>query len=386
MRMNRLLSSLSIISALFLIGCSASPSPAVSKWPDVADFTLPFPSIGEGVVWGKIDTGEVVVSACDLPRGSQYGDDPYPNSRLLLLRPDGSMEEFYRPPEELVEAQHVVAEGNWIVWTVADRMYALDRKSGKRQEIPAKLGLMTNLSLSDGKAVWREDEGPHNGHLKMWDLERNQLLELKNIPEPTSDSHTMAVYCKGKLFTCTPSTLVLLDLEKGQALKAFDWKGETWPGTTEYGPWRLYLAGHHLAWIELGKLAQPNRGGTDMCSRLVVVDLQTGDMSILGQGGKEQPEGGNAITAALTDQFVAWRGWPKDSFSRDSIESKIFLYYFSDKRQASFAGTPGGGQVPVALDEETIAWLTLSPAWFESPKPLESVALRIVRPMEVKTP
>lgn len=370
---------------ILLIGFIVSCSFQVVKWPDSADITLPLPSVGEGHVCGQIDTGELVIAANDLPRGSKYGDNPYPNFRLLFLSPDGRLEEFYRPPEDLV-AQHVVAEGHWVVWTVADRMYALNRKSGKREEIPAKLGLMTNPSLSEGKAVWREDEGVHSGHLKMWDLERNQLLELKNIPEPTSDSHTLAVYRKGKLFTCTPSTLVLLDLEKGQTLKTFDWKEETWPGTADFGPWRLYLADHHLAWIELGKLAQLNKDGTDMCSRLVVVDLETGEKEILGQGGKEQPEGGNAITAALTDQFVAWRGWPRDSFSRDSIESKIFLYYFSDKRQVALAGTPGGGQVPVALDEGTIAWLTLSPAWFESPKPLESVTLRIVRPMEIGRP
>ncbi|MDI6869616.1 MAG: hypothetical protein QMD88_08610 [Coprothermobacterota bacterium] len=382
----RLLAALWIFLALFLVGCSTPPSPAVSIWPDVTDFTLPLPSIGEGNVCGQIDTGELVIAACDLPRGSQYGNDPYPNSRLLLLRPDGSLEEFYRSPEELVEAQHVVAEGNWIVWTVADRMYALDRESEKRQEIPAKLGLMNNLSLSDGKAVWREDEEAHSGHLKMWDLERNQLLELENIPEPTSDFHTLAVYHKGKLFTCTSSALILLDLETGQTLRTFNWKEESWPGTADFGPWRLYLSDNRVAWIELGKLASVNKGGTDMCSRLVVVDLQTGEKLILGQGGKEQPEGGNAITAALTDRFVAWRGWPKDNFSRDPIESKIFLYYFSDKTQVFFAGTPGGGQVPVALDEETIAWMTLPPAWFQSPKPGDSLALRIVRPMELLTP
>ncbi|MCR4434112.1 MAG: hypothetical protein NUV70_08710 [Caldiserica bacterium] len=374
------------VSWILLVGFLVSCSSSAVRWPDSADFTLPLPSIGEGSVCGKIDTGEIVISACDLPRGSQYGNDPYPNSRLLLLRPDGSLEEFYRSPEELVEAQHIVAEGNWIVWTVADRMYALDRKSGNREEIPAKLGLMTNLSLSDGKAVWREDEGAHSGHLKLWDLERNQLLELKNIPEPTSDSHTLAVYRKGKLFTCTSSALVLLDLKTGRTLRTFDWKEESWLGTADFGPWRLYLADNHVAWIELGKLAYLNKGGTDMCSRLVLVDLQTGEKLILGQGGKEQPEGGNAITAALTDRFIAWRGWPKDSFSRDPIESKIFLYYFADKRQVSFAGTPGGGQVPVALDEETIAWLTLPPKFFEGPKPGDSVSLRIVKPMEVAIP
>jgi len=374
------------VSWILLVGFLVSCNSSAVRWPDSSDFTLPLPSIGEGSVCGKIDTGEIVISACDLPRGSQYGNDPYPNSRLLFLRPDGILEEFYRPPEELVEAQHIVTDGNWILWTVADRMYALDRKSGKRQEIPAKLGLMTNLSLSDGKAVWREDEGSQGGHLKMWNLDKGEILELENIPEPTSDWHTMAVYRKGKLFTCTPSALLLLDLETGQKLWTFDWREETWPGTTGFGPWRLYLADRHLAWIELGKLASLNKGGTDMCSRLVVVDMETGEKIILGQGGKEQPEGGNAIIAALTDQFVAWHGWPEGVFSLLPTEAKIYVYYFNDKKQVSFAGTPGGGESPIAIDEETIAWLTLPPEFFESPKPGDSVSLRIVRPMKAEIP
>jgi hypothetical protein len=369
---------------LLLVGFLVSCGPQAAKWPDSADITIPIPSVGEGTVCGQMDTGELVIAANDLPRGSKYGDDPYPNFRLLFLSPDGKMNEFSRPPEELV-AQPVVAEGHWVVWTIADRMYALNRKSGKREEIPARLGLMTNLSLSEGKAVWREDEGAHSGHLKMWDLERNQILELQNIPEPTSDSHTLAVYRKGKLFTCTSSTLVLLDLETGKLLKAFDWKNETWPGTTDFGPWRLYLADHHVAWIELGKLVHQNKGGTDMCSRLVVVDLKTGEKEIFGQGGKEQPEGGNAIIAALTDQFVAWLGWPKDVFSPDPTKAIIYVHYFKNKKTIPLEGTPGGAS-PKLLDEETIAWLTLPPAFSENPQSEDSVALRIVRPMEIMTP
>jgi hypothetical protein len=375
---------LAVTFILLVSFLASSCSFQATRWPDYTDITLPLPFVGEGNVCGQIDTGELVIIANDLPRGSQYGDNPYPNLRLLFLSPDGRVEEFYRPPEGQV-GPNVVTEGYWVVWTVADRMYALNRKLGKTLEIPARLGLMTNLSLSEGKAVWRDDEGADTGHLKMWDLETGAVLELENIPEPTSGYHTLAVYHQGKLFTCTPSSLVLLEVDTGKVLKTFDWKEETWPGTTAFGPWRLYLTDQHLAWIEYGKLAQVNKGGNDQCSRLVVVDLETGEKEILGQGGKEQSEGGNAIIAALTDQFVAWLGWPKEIFSPDPVQSKIYAYIFENQKIISLEGTPGRAS-PELLDEGTIAWLTLPPTFFESPQPGDSVTLRIVRPMEIRTP